>query len=610
MRRLRFALGLALVLLGAMPALATDTVGVVDPTTGHWVLRDENTNTKTIIYGNPGDVPFTGDWNCDGVATPGLYRQSDGFAYLRNSNTTGIADITFFFGNPGDLPIAGDFDGDGCDTVSIYRPAQARFFIINELGVNGGGLGAADFSFEYGNPGDIPVAGDWEGDGADTPGLRRPGDGFVYLRNSNSIGFADISYFYGDPGDLPVAGDWNNDSADTFGLLRPSSGAFYLKNTNATGVADASFSLAGGSLPVSGDFDLNLPPPSPPLALQQVATGLSRPVLVAAPPGDPRLFVVEQGGDIEIINGGAILPRPFLDLPVTTGGERGLLGLAFHPQYSTNGRFYVNYTIGDVSRISEFTVSSNPNLANAGSERVLLTVAQPFTNHKGGMLHFDGSGFLVIAFGDGGGGGDPDNRAENPNQLLGKLLRIDVNTTSPGRQYGIPSSNPFAGGGGAPEVYMLGLRNPWRFDIDADMAYIGDVGQGSREEVTILPSASAGANLGWNTWEGTSCFQGPCGTSGFVFPQVEYTHANGCSVTGGQVYRGSGIPGLAGTYFYADFCAGRIHSLVFEGGIVTKHADRSGELGVISQLSSFGYDAAGNVYVTSLNGQVFRIVAR
>ena len=163
MRRLRFALGLALVLLGAMPALATDTVGVVDPTTGHWVLRDENTNTKTIIYGNPGDVPFTGDWNCDGVATPGLYRQSDGFAYLRNSNTTGIADITFFFGNPGDLPIAGDFDGDGCDTVSIYRPAQARFFIINELGVNGGGLGAADFSFEYGNPGDIPVAGDWDG---------------------------------------------------------------------------------------------------------------------------------------------------------------------------------------------------------------------------------------------------------------------------------------------------------------------------------------------------------------------------------------------------------------------------------------------------------------
>ncbi len=593
-----------------MPALAADTVGVVDPTTGYWVLRDENSNTKTIVYGNPGDVPFTGDWNCDGVATPGLYRQSDGFAYLRNSNTTGIADITFFFGNPGDLPIVGDFDGDGCDTVSIYRPAQARFFIINELGVNGGGLGAADFSFEYGNPGDNPVAGDWDGDGSDTPGLRRPGDGFVYLRNSNSTGFADISYFYGDPGDLPVAGDWNSDGADTLGLFRPASGNFYLKNTNATGVADASFGLAGGSLPVSGDFDLNLPPPSPPLALQQVASGLSRPVLVAAPPGDPRLFVVEQGGDIEIISGGSLLPRPFLDLSVTTGGERGLLGLAFHPQYATNGKFYVNYTIGDVSRISEFTVSSNANLANAGSERVLLTVAQPFTNHKGGMLHFDGSGFLVIAFGDGGGGGDPGNRAENPNQLLGKLLRIDVNTTSPGRQYGIPSSNPFAGGGGAPEVYMLGLRNPWRFDIDAGLVYIGDVGQGSREEVTILPSASAGANLGWNTWEGTSCFQGPCGTSGFVFPQVEYTHANGCSVTGGQVYRGSAIPGLAGTYFYADFCAGRIHSLVFEGGIVTKHADRSGELGVVSQLSSFGYDAAGNVYVTSLNGQVFRIVAR
>jgi len=611
MRSLRAAVVLGLVVLVALPASATDTVGVVDPTTGNWTLRSENTNTKTIVYGNPGDVPFMGDWNCDGVDTPGLYRRSDGFAYLRNSNTTGIANITFLFGNPDDLPIAGDFDGDGCDTVSIYRPSEARFYVINELGEDGGGLGRADFSFGFGNPGDIPVSGDWDGNGVDTPGLRRPSDGFVYLRNSNTTGFADISYFYGDPGDLPTAGDWDDDGADTFGLFRPSTGTFFLKNTNRTGVADASFSLgSGAALPVAGEFNLNLPPPSPPLALQEVASGLSRPVLVASPPGDPRLFIVEQGGDIEILSGGVVRPAPFLDLGVTTGGEQGLLGLAFHPNYATNGKFYVNYTINSVSRISEFTASSNPNLANLGSERVLLQVPQPFTNHNGGMLAFDQNGYLVIAFGDGGSGGDPGNRAENPSNLLGKLLRIDVNTTSSGRQYGIPATNPFAGGGGAPEVYMLGLRNPWRFAIDSGRFYIGDVGQGSREEVTIVSAAAAGANLGWNTWEGTSCFQGPCGTAGFTFPQVEYTHANGCSVTGGFVYRGSAIPGLAGTYFYGDFCAGRIHSFVFEGGVVTKHQDRAGELGVVSQLSSFGYDAAGEVYVTSLTGQVFKVVAR
>jgi glucose/arabinose dehydrogenase len=611
MKILRVALVLGLVVLIGLPAVATDTVGVQDPATGQWTLRDENTNTKTIVYGNPGDVAFAGDWNCDGVDTPGLYRQADGFVYLRNANSTGIADLSFFFGNPGDVPLAGDFDGDGCDTLSIYRASEARFYVINELGVGGAGLGPADFSFEYGNPGDVPVMGDWDGNGADTPGLRRPSDGFVYVRNSNSTGIADISYFYGDPGDLPVAGDWDGDGDDTFGLFRPATGSFFLKNTNATGIADSSFFLgSASSIPITGSFDLNLPPPPGGIALQQIVSGLSRPLFVAAPAGDSRLFVVEQGGDIEIISGGTVLSTPFLDLGVTCCGEQGLLGLAFHPQYAANGKFYVNYTIGSVSRVSEFTVSSNPNQANLASERILLTVDQPFTNHNGGMLAFDENGYLMIGFGDGGSGGDPGNRAENPNNLLGKILRIDVNGTSARGPYGIPPGNPFSGGGGAPEVFMLGLRNPWRFAIDSGLLYIGDVGQGDREEVTILPTSSAGANLGWNTWEGTLCFQGPCGVAGFTFPQVEYTHANGCSVTGGFVYRGTAVPGLAGTYFYGDLCAGRIHSLVFEGGIVTKHGDRSGELGVVSQLSSFGYDSAGEVYVTSLTGQVFKIVAR
>ena len=286
MRTLRVALVLGLVVLIGLPAVAADTVGVQDPTTGQWTLRDENSNTKTIVYGNPGDVAFAGDWDCDGVDSPGLYRQSDGFVYLRNANSTGIADLSFFFGNPGDLPLAGDFDGDGCDTLSIYRPSEARVFVINRLGVNGGGLGAADFSFDYGNPGDIPVTGDWDGNGTDSPGLRRPSDGFVYLRNTNTTGIADISYFYGDPGDLPVAGDWDDNGVDSFGLFRPATSSFYLRNSHSTGVADSSFALGPASgAPVAGSFDLNLPPPSPPLALQQVASGLSQPLLVAAPPG-------------------------------------------------------------------------------------------------------------------------------------------------------------------------------------------------------------------------------------------------------------------------------------------------------------------------------------
>ncbi len=611
MNRLRILLVIGLVVVVALPAMATDTVGVVDQTTGNWTLRDENTNTRTIGYGNPNDVPFMGDWDCDGVDTPGLYRRSDGFAYLRNSNHTGVADITFLFGNPGDLPLVGDFNRDGCDTLSIYRPSEARFYVINRLGTQGGGLGAADFFFDFGNPGDIPVSGDWNGDGIDTVGLRRPSDGFVYLRNTNTTGIADISYFFGDAGDLPVAGDWNNNGEDTFGLFRPSNATFYLKNTNSTGVADLSFGLgSSSSLPVSGHFALNLPPPPPPLALQQVASGLNRPVFVAAPAGDPRLFVVEQSGAIKIISGGTVLPTPFLNLSVTCCGEQGLLGLAFHPQYATNGKFYVSYNVGSVTRVSEFQASSNPNLANAASERVLLTVNQPASNHNGGMLEFDGSGYLLIGRGDGGGGGDPNDHAENPNDLLGKILRINVDTTSPGKQYGIPAGNPFAGGGGAPEVYLVGLRNPWRFDYDGGLLYIGDVGQEQREEVTILSAGAAGSNLGWNTWEGTRCYEGPCSTGGFTFPQVEYTHANGCSVTGGFVYRGSAIAGLSGTYFYADFCAGRIHSLLYEEGIASKNFDRSSELGVIGQLSSFGYNGNGEVYVTSLQGTVFKIIAK
>jgi hypothetical protein len=233
------------------------TAGLVDPATGQWFLRNNAGRVTSFFFGNPGDVPFMGDWNCDGIDTPGLYRRSDGFVYLRNSNTQGVADVTFFFGNPGDLPLAGDFNGDGCDTVSIYRPAEGRIFVINALGQNGGGLGTADFDFFFGNPGDKPYVGDFNGDGIDTVGLHRESTGFAYLRQSNSQGVADVSFFFGDPGDRIVAGDWNNDGVDTVAIYRPSTATYYFRYSNSQGNADLALPFGEGSfLPVAGEFGL------------------------------------------------------------------------------------------------------------------------------------------------------------------------------------------------------------------------------------------------------------------------------------------------------------------------------------------------------------------
>ena len=228
--------------------------GLIQSNAGYWRLHRGSAEVAAFYFGNPGDFGFMGDWDCDGIDTPGLYRRSDGYVYLRNSNTQGVADIAFFFGNPGDLPLAGDFDGDGCDTVSIYRPSQGRFFIINHLGKGDSGLGAADYSFLYGNPGDAPFMGDWNGDGIDTPGLRRSSNGFVYLRNTNTQGNANISYFYGNTGDLVFSGDWDGDGDDTLGLYRPSNGTIYLRNTNNTGIANWSFGAGSGMQPTGGDF--------------------------------------------------------------------------------------------------------------------------------------------------------------------------------------------------------------------------------------------------------------------------------------------------------------------------------------------------------------------
>ena len=248
-----------------------ESFGVVDTTTGKWYLRDPlNGETTSFFFGNPADTPFTGDWDCDGVDTPGLYRRSDGYVYLRNSNTSGAADLRFFFGNPNDVPLAGDFDGDGCDTVSIYRPSEQRIYVINRLGSNNGPLGPADYSFIFGNPGDKPFAGDFDGNGVDEVGLHRESTGRVYFRFSLTAGVADRDFIYGNPGDKIIAGVWAQKGEfgpDTVGIFRPSDGNVYLRFSNTQGVADATFAYGNSKmLPVAGLFG-PLPggdlPPSP-----------------------------------------------------------------------------------------------------------------------------------------------------------------------------------------------------------------------------------------------------------------------------------------------------------------------------------------------------------
>ena len=245
------------VTIGAVPPPpppGSVTFAAVQSNAGLWKLYKGATVFKQFYYGNPGDYAFMGDWNCDGVDTPGLYRRSDGYVYLRNTNTQGIANKSFFFGNPGDLPMPGDFDNDGCDTVSIYRPSEGKFYIMNHLGAGDAGLGAADYAYFYGNPGDAPFMGDWNGDGIDTPGLRRNSNGFVYLRNTNTQGNANISYFYGNAGDVVFTGDWDKDGDDTLGLYRPSTGNVYLRNTNNTGVANHTINVGTGKQADGGNF--------------------------------------------------------------------------------------------------------------------------------------------------------------------------------------------------------------------------------------------------------------------------------------------------------------------------------------------------------------------
>jgi hypothetical protein len=274
MRRLSLLLITALMTIGvAAPAVAQDgSVGVVDTSTGQWYLQDLAGNTASFFYGDPGDLPIVGDWDCDGDETPGSYRQSDGFVYLRNSNSQGAADIRFFFGDPGDVPLAGDFDNDGCDTVSIFRPSESRIYIINELGANDGGLGAADLNYVFGNPGDNPFVGDFDNDGIDEVGLHRESTGLVYFRLTHTQGNADAQFIFGDPGDKIIAAEWGQRGApgpETVGLFRPSNCNIFLRYSNSPGNADETlvYGLPTG-LPVAGDFGTltggGTPPPGCP----------------------------------------------------------------------------------------------------------------------------------------------------------------------------------------------------------------------------------------------------------------------------------------------------------------------------------------------------------
>ena len=347
-----------------------------------------------------------------------------------------------------------------------------------------------------------------------------------------------------------------------------------------------------------------------------VVGGFSGPVdIVSAGPG-AQLLVVEQSGRIRIVRNGSILPTPFLDIRslVSFGGERGLLGVALHPQFAANGRFFVDYTRASdgATVIASFRVSANPDIADPASRVELLTIAQPFENHNGGAVRFGPDGYLYIGMGDGGSGNDPGNRAQNANELLGKILRIDVDGAAP---YAIPAGNVYATNGqGRPEIWASGVRNPWRFSFDrasGDM-YIGDVGQDTTEEIDFVPhGTAAGLNFGWHVVEGTRCTGlgggPPCGSPALTPPVLTYDHGEGCSVTGGFVYRGRSVPVLQGRYVYADYCSGRMWSAARDRDGVWQ-AEVLIETG--HQITTFGQDGDGELYwADARSGQLYRLAA-
>ena len=350
------------------------------------------------------------------------------------------------------------------------------------------------------------------------------------------------------------------------------------------------------------------------VTLEKVASGFAKPLYLVEPPdGSGRLFVVEQAGKIRILKDGAIASQPFLDAGslITTGGaEQGLLGLAFHPKYKENGRFFITYTAknGD-NTLAEYRVSNDAAKADPASGKVLFAIPDFAANHNGGMVAFGPDGYLYLSTGDGGQGGDPKANGQNKNALLAKILRIDVNGPAP---YAIPPTNPFARGGGKAEVWDYGFRNPWRFSFDRKTGdlWVADVGQDKYEEVNFEPAGgNGGLNYGWNTMEGTHCFKPSegCSQAGLVLPVSDYSHDDGCSVTGGYVYRGAKEPKLEGAYFFTDYCGGVIWALTRDS---TGNWQRTEVLSSKLRISSFGEDQSGELYVVSqADGTIYRMRA-
>jgi glucose/arabinose dehydrogenase len=378
------------------------------------------------------------------------------------------------------------------------------------------------------------------------------------------------------------------------------------------------FLLCGALLTFAGCHDSTAPgnggtlPPGLTLKVDPfVTTGLTSPVFLTQPLNDGRIFVVEQAGTIRVIRNGALQVTPFLNITgkVSSGGERGLLSIAFHPQYATNHFFYVYYNAqasgalatGDIVVERYTTMTTNPEIADPASAKLIITTPHSLqTNHNGGLVSFGLDGMLYAGFGDGGGGGDPYHTAQDPNALLGSLLRLDVS----GDPYAVPPSNPYVGQANKRgEIWAKGLRNPWRYAFDATtgLLYIADVGQNAHEEVDVVPASQAGVNYGWSIMEGSSCYNAAsCTQTGLTLPLIDYaTHVNGtCAITGGHVYRGSAIPAIQGHYFYSDYCAGFLRSFRYENGVAVDQKDWGLTM---SSVASFGVDIAGELYVVSGN---------
>jgi glucose/arabinose dehydrogenase len=378
--------------------------------------------------------------------------------------------------------------------------------------------------------------------------------------------------------------------------------------------------LAGGCHRSGGSGSSVLPAPTgfPPLALERAFPALSfvSPVAMLQAPGDStRWFVVERSGRVIVFpNDAAAAPAQttvFIAITVDTAGEGGLLGMAFHPDFPATPQVFLSYTrTGNplVSVVSRFTSHDGGVTLDPASEQEILVLDQPFTNHNGGNIAFDLIGRFYIGLGDGGSANDPQNNAQNVNTLLGKMLRIDVDGTPvPGKNYAIPPDNPFAQGGGAPEIYAWGLRNPWRwsFDRNTGRLWLGDVGQGAWEEVDLI---ERGGNYGWSVCEGAHLrgTSTPCANPAFTDPIAEYDHGQGCSITGGYVYRGSAIPGLFGVYLYGDFCSGIIWGLSETAG-----SPPLVEAAIDSGLSvvSFAQANDGELYVIDFGGTLYKVIA-